>query len=214
MFNIAERAPVWIAFVLIIIYAVTVYLPGSLSSNLVTACILMPIDVVGRSVFGQVFSLFGHGFVHGSWTHVLTNSGMIVAFGVVTIRGAKLQAAAKGRPAKGELKFLIIFLIGVCVGGAAQWLQWAAIGGTQVGALGASGGASALFATAAWAMGGRSKLISFGLGWMFINMILVIAEPIFGVAIAWAAHLGGYIGGAVIAPLWVRANSSGFSITR
>lgn len=214
MFNIAERSPVWLASSLVILYAATVLLPNEMVRVPLTASILMPLETSGRGVFEQVFSLLAHGFAHGSWSHVLMNSAMIVAFGVVTIRGAKLLSASQGRPAKGEMKFILIFLVGVCVGGMAQWLQWAIVSGSQVGALGASGGASALFATAAWAMGGKKKLLSFGVGWMFINLLLVVAEPIFGIAIAWAAHLGGYLAGAALAPLWVRAESTGFSITR
>ena len=218
MFNIAERAPVWLAGILIVIYAAILYLPNILTSAAVNFMILKPLGTFGRSNFDQAFSLLGHGFLHGSWSHVLMNSAMMIVFGVATIRGAKLLAASQGMPAKGEAKFLLVFLIGIIAGGLAQWLYWSVINivqsGANVGALGASGGASALFATAAWAIGGKDKLIAFGIGWMFINLIIVLAESIIGISIAWAAHLGGYIGGALIAPFWIRANSAGLSFTK
>lgn len=214
LFNIAERAPVYLCAILILIFAATSYLPTGLILSALNACVLVPLDIQGRDTAGHGFSLLAHGFLHGSWSHVLMNSAMIVAFGVVTIRGAKLFAASRGKPAKGELTFIIIFLLGVVGGGLAQWLYWASIGSVSSAALGASGGASALFATGAWAMGGQKKLLSFGLGWLFINFVLVVAEPLLGVSIAWAAHIGGYVTGAILAPFMIRANSTVFSVTR
>lgn len=214
MFNIAERAPVWLAGIFIAVQAFVAFAPNGLVNALASPGVLLPWGQGGRSASEQLISLFGHGFLHSGWTHALVNAGMTVAFGVITIRGIKLRALSRGRPSSGEGQFLLIFIIGVIAGGLAQWAQWAFVGATQAAAVGASGGGSALFATAAWAMGGRSQLLRFGFGWVFINMIFVIFEETLGIRMAWAAHLGGYAAGAILAPLFVRANSTGFDVTR
>ena len=158
-------------------------------------------------------SLFGHGFLHGSWTHLLMNIGMLVVFGVVTIQGVKLHATTRGRRSNGIVEFFAIFLFAVVIGGLAQWLQWSVMN-AQGSALGASGGVSGLFATAAWAMGGKKKMLQFGVGWLVINLVLIFAGELLtgGAGIAWASHLAGYAAGAMLAPFMVRPNSTGFSI--
>ena len=75
-------------------------------------------------------------------------------------------------------------------------------------ALGASGGVSALFATMAWAMGGPKQLLKFGFGWLVINILMIFGGGLLtgGGGIAWAAHLAGFVAGAVLAPFLVRPN--------
>jgi len=52
-------------------------------------------------------------------------------------------------------------MFGVIAGGLAQWLWWAGIqADIRSAAVGASGGASALLATAGWAIGGRANFCS------------------------------------------------------
>jgi len=218
MFNIAEPAPLWLAGVFLCIHAFTLIIPSSIEHFIAYYGILRPLNTLGVTGLSHGVGLWAHGFLHGSWTHVLVNSAMSIAFGVVTIRGIKLRQTTKGRAPKATLKFLCVFLMGVIGGGLAQWLWWTISGGSGhpvgTGALGASGGASALFATAAWAMGGRPQLLKFGLGWTLINIVFVVIGPSLGMNIAWAAHLGGYLAGAIVAPVWVLAKSTKFSVTR
>ncbi len=173
--------------------------------------LLVPMEITAADVtpFRQIISLLGHGFLHGSLGHVLMNSAMILIFGIITVRSIRAL-----KPAGADLRFWLIFLLGVIGGGIAQWGVWAATNTDVAAALGASGGASALFATAGWAIGGRDRLIGYGLGWVLLNIGMVLAEPLIG-PISWAAHIGGFVIGAWLAPYWVKPSSaSGTSILR
>jgi len=142
------------------------------------------------------------------------NAGMTIVFGIAVIRGAKLLATSKGKPSTATRDFFLIFFAGVIIGGLFQWGWWAVINAqlTATGAVGASGGASALFAAGAWAIGGRNKMVQFGFGWVIINVVMVLAEKFIGISIAWPAHIGGYIAGMILAPLFVKPNSTQLSM--
>ena len=213
MFNIQERVPLWLAGVFIAIFTITTYGPAVVRGLLYNAALLVPFDLDGVSVPRQLFSLVGHGFLHGSWTHVLVNSGMMVAFAVITMRGVRALRHDHGRGPNPNLVFILIMLLGIIGGGLFQWGWWAFMNTAQAAALGASGGGSALFATAAWAMGGRTRLIQYGMGWALLNLIFIVGASILG-PIAWPSHIGGFIVGAMLAPYWVKPFSTGFSITR
>jgi len=214
MFNFSEKAPVYLTAVFILIYLLVQLLPAAMTNSLAPFLILRPLGTVGTDGLSHAMSFIGHGFMHGGWGHVIMNSGMIIVFGIATIRGIKLFSASKGKATNASLIFLLIFLFGVAVGGLFQWGFWAATNAqlTTTGAVGASGGASALFATAGWAIGGKDKVVQFGFGWGIINLVMVLAEPFIGISLAWPAHIGGYIGGMILAPIFVRANSTKLGI--
>jgi len=214
IFNIPEKTPLWLIGILIVIHLLVSYGPDTLRALLFGSAILVPFDTPETSAPRQAFSLVGHGFLHGGWTHLLMNAGMMLAFGVITLRGIKAFLFNRKNAGSANLIFVLIFLASVIGGGVAQWLWWGVSGIDNAFAVGASGGVSGLFATAAWAMGGRQKMLQFGLGWLVINLAFIVAQPILGVGIAWAAHLGGYLMGMLLAPRCVKAFSSGFTITR
>lgn len=200
---------------LILLFIVFRYVPGVF--NVVgSLVILRPYGFQGTSQAEQIFSLLGHGLMHGGWSHVLMNAGFIAILGVVTVKGARLLSVSQGRRRSANLIFLTIFAFGVVLGGLAQWLWWlvaqAPLGFNGPAALGASGGASALLAAAGWAMGGRPKMFQFAIGWVMINTIIVLVGPFIGMNVGWAGHLGGYFGGMLLAPLLVKANSTGLSL--
>ena len=56
MFNIAERSPVWLASLLVILYAATIFLPSGLVRAPLTASILMPLDSVDRGIVEQALA--------------------------------------------------------------------------------------------------------------------------------------------------------------
>jgi len=214
MFNFSEPLPVYGAGLLIVIEAAMLFLPAGLTNAVARFGILRPIGV--GTLPEQIVTLFGHAFLHSGWSHVLMNSFLGIVFAIVMIRGAKVLATSKGKSISGTGAFLAIFFGGVVLGGLAQWIVWwltnAPLGSSM---LGASGGVSALFAAGGWAMGGRQKMLQFGLGWAAINVVLVFAGPMFfGSNISWAGHMGGYLAGMIIAPFFVRANSTGFSVLR
>lgn len=213
MFNFSEPVPVYWAGLLIILELLTMVATREVQLFLAKFGILRPYGVMGFP--DQLIALVGHSFLHSGWSHVLMNSFLGIIFGIVCIRGAKVKKTAQGQSSSGLGVFLGLFLFGAVLGGLAQWAVWAVTNASvQSAMLGASGGVSAFFAGAGWAMGGRQKMLQFGFGWLVINFVLVIAEPIFGVRISWAGHIGGYVAGMILAPLWIRPNSTGFSVLR
>ena len=105
---------------------------------------------------------------------------------------------------------------GVIIGGLFQWAWWAVMNDTA-SALGASGGAAALFAGGAWVLGGKLRLVQWGIVFGIINVIMVIgtyAQPDPSGGIAWAAHIGGYVGGAIFAAIFLPPRSASFGMIR
>ncbi|WP_371395615.1 rhomboid family intramembrane serine protease [Fretibacter rubidus] len=213
IFNIKEPLPLYLGGLFIAVHVAILYGPAFIESFAARWFLLKSLNLPGQGTVDLLTSLIGHGFLHGSWTHVLMNVGMLVVFGVATIQGIKMYATSRGRATSGTKEFMFIFLFAVIMGGLAQWFQWWA-GDIRGTALGASGGVSGLFATAAWAMGGQKKMLQFGFAWLVINIVMIFAGELMtgGGGIAWASHLGGYIAGALLAPFMVRPNSTGFSI--
>ena len=207
--NIPEKSVVALVVPLIAIHFLA-ELPG-MKEILREYFLLIPMEttIFNVSPLRQTASLLGHGFLHGDLGHVLMNSAMILIFGIITLRSIKAL-----KPSGADLRFWLIFLLGVIGGGLAQWAAWAFTNTELASALGASGGASALFATAGWAIGGQKRLIGYGLGWVLLNIGMVLAESLIG-PISWAAHIGGFVIGALLAPYWVKPSSaSGTSILR
>jgi membrane associated rhomboid family serine protease len=218
IFNIREKAPIVLGILLLIIHVLVFYGGrfgmGGVERFAEVWALLKSANYGGQTTLSKATALIGHGFIHGSWTHVLLNVGMMIPFGVVTIRGAKLKAASKGKRSSGNLAFLFIFLAGVIIGGAGQFGLWTFTNESGL-ALGASGGVSALFASMAWAMGGPKQLLKFGFGWLVINILMIFGGGLLtgGGGVAWAAHLAGFVAGAVLAPLLVRPNINAGAIT-
>jgi len=214
MFNFTEKAPAYLAGMFIAVQAVMMFIPGALFAAIDKFGVLRPLGTSGTDLMSHSSSLIGHGFLHGGWGHVIMNAGMTIVFGIAAIRGAKLLATSKGKPSTATRDFFLIFFAGVIIGGLFQWGWWAVINAqlTATGAVGASGGASALFAAGAWAIGGRNKMVQFGFGWVIINVVMVLAEKFIGISIAWPAHIGGYIAGMILAPLFVKPNSTQLSM--
>ena len=216
MFNFSEKPPAYLGGVFILVALLVKFVPRAIDQFLGRYGILRPLEMEGTSGLTHTMSLIGHGFLHVDITHLLINTFMTITFGIVTLRAIKMRrgvAASKlAKKMSPKSQFFIVFFAGVIIGGIFQWGWWAMSNIDTAGAIGASGGASALFATGAWAMGGRDNMIKFGLGWAVINAVLVVAEPIFG-GIAWPAHIGGYVAGMILAPRFVKPNATGFKIT-
>jgi len=218
MFNFAEPAPVYLVGVFIAVHLVISYAPKWLDSFAAKYATLHVWGRHGLSYVEQLPSLVLHGFLHGSWMHLISNSFMIIALGIAAIRGAKLLSIRKGRPRSGVSAFFQLFFAGVIIGALAQWLYWylsgAPLGVEAPRAIGASGGASALFAAGGWAIGGAKQMTQFALAWAFINFIMVLTEAYIGIHLAWAAHMGGFLAGMVLAPLLVEANATRFKVLK
>ena len=154
------------------------------------ALILRPLEVTEGASW---IAVLGHGLVHSDWAHVLMNSAFLLIFATATERGLR---------APNRWFWFAVFAAGVIAGAFAQWAWWSFSGAflgsnlTLQSAIGASGGVSALLATGTYAAGGVRTARAAALGWLAINIFFALFQP----DIAWAAHLGGFVGGLALAP--------------
>ena len=152
---------------------------------------------------GQWNRLFTSLFLHGNWPHALMNAAFALAFGTPVARflGVRLAGAAL---------FLLFFL--AC--GVLSSLGYAALhAGEQSALVGASGAVSGLMGAAARLIAGRGLMgpilsrpvLGMGLAWLLVNLLVgVIGSSMIpgagGVAIAWEAHIAGFLAGVLILP--------------
>ena len=210
MFNLREKAPLVLFGVLTLVHIIKVIAPNKVLAIITPWVLLTPISNEAYSIQHNMISLLGHGFFHGDFMHLITNGFMMIAFGVVTLVGLRAKSHVRGfSPVQ---KFYLIFILGVIGGGIFQWGWWSITNITASSALGASGGAAALFATMAYALGGKERLVKYGLGWFVGNIAIALIGPSVGMHIAWAAHIGGYALGMIIAPYWVKPKSTSFRL--
>ncbi len=143
---------------------------------------------------GSLTPLFGHVLLHGGWAHFGMNFFFGLAFSVPVLR-------ALGDNKKGNTLFLLLFL-GSTLGGALLFL--AVNQGVPKVAIGASSALSGLFAATAWASGGQKRVVQWGIIWIALNMIPLVFGRFLEAHIAWSAHIGGYLAGACLYPLFIR----------
>lgn len=131
-----------------------------------------------------------HMFLHGGWMHVAMNTLMLAAFGSGIERWI------------GSKRMLVLFLISGLFGAAAHFVLNT---GSAYPMIGASGGLSGLFAGALIMlsrgqreMGGRFGILPFALIWIGLSIGFGMLGGPDGSLIAWAAHVGGFLGGFVV----------------
>lgn len=211
MLNIREKAPVILFAILAVAHLVRIAIPETALEGVYAWLALTPLDTQDVTLAQSFTSLAAHGFVHADAGHLFMNGFMIVAFGVATLQGLRADIRMRPQLLSPVQKFYVIFILGVIGGGIFQWGWWSFTGNFAL-AIGASGGASAFFAAMAYAIGGRERMLKFGLGWLVINIMLALLGPSLGINIAWAAHIGGYVFGMILARYWVRPKSTAFKI--
>ncbi len=147
-------------------------------------------------MFAGLLTLASTALLHGDWMHVIVNSLMLLAFGTPVAR------TFGGGPTAWGL-WMIVFL-GSVVAGSALYLAFATAESPY--AVGASGGTSGLVAAAFLLdpYGMKRKLwdaefLKFTAAFGIANALLTFVAPsLLGMALAWEAHLGGYIAGAIL----------------
>lgn len=134
--------------------------------------------------------LFGHVFFHYGVAHMLMNA-------LAYMQSAPLVALRLG-----ALRFLILFFASA-VGGALAYIIINAH--SQVGAVGASGAICGLFGAYFLAVRPNPRaaladpqIRNAMLGFLGVNVVLMAVLPL---PIAWEAHLGGFVVGALLYPL-------------
>ncbi|MEM1105042.1 MAG: rhomboid family intramembrane serine protease [Pseudomonadota bacterium] len=157
----------------------------------------------GRDAYGAgslLVAVFGHTLLHGDWTHVILNAGMLLVLGAPV---ARRQTA---------LRFLAVFLL-AAAGGAAAYFALRLPDGAP--AIGASGGVSGILAAAFLIMAGpragwpelvSRRFLQTSAAFLALNLMIALMGPsLLGAGIAWEAHLGGYLVGALVMAGFVRA---------
>ena len=156
-------------------------------------------DYVFFLLFSAAFLLLSTALLHGDWMHVIVNSLMLFAFGRPVAR-----TFGKGPTAWGL--WMIVFS-GSIIAGSVLYLAIATVDSPWV--VGASGGTSGLVAAAglldSYGMKGKlwsRKFLAFTATFAAFNIVLIFltfaAPYALGMGIAWEAHVGGYIAGAVL----------------
>ncbi len=155
----------------------------------------IPGRFTGSALFEPLALLtpFSHIFLHGSWLHIAMNAVMLLAFG----SGVERWIGGK--------KMIAFFILCSLFGIAAHFaLNYNSI--TPV--IGASGGLSGLFAAALIminrrnsGMTGKYGMWPFILLWIGISVIFGFLGSPDGGQIAWAAHVGGFLGGFAVLKL-------------
>lgn len=131
-----------------------------------------------------------HMFLHGGWMHLAMNSLMFLAFGSGIERWL------------GSRRMLILFFVSGIFGVVTHYLLNTH---STFPMIGASGGLSGFFAAAIVMinrgqreMGGRLGILPFALLWIGLSIGLGMLGGPGGNMIAWAAHVGGFIGGFIV----------------
>ncbi len=144
---------------------------------------------------GEWWRVFTAGFLHGGLFHVLINMYVLWIF------GPRLEREA------GSVPFAALYFASMAGGGAAYYAYYV-ITDAQAPAVGASGaifGLLGLWLVATY----RIRHTPFGSSmfrqlafWVGLNAVLPFALP--RLNIAWQAHLGGFVAGAIIGWLWAQ----------
>ena len=154
-------------------------------------------------------ALFGHAFLHIAWWHAGLNAFFFFLLG-------RLPALRLG-----AWRFVIVFFAGALLGGVAFIARhW----NTDAVAVGASGAVCGVFSAyflalrPTWRQAVADPVIRSSFGSLFfLNVVLMgVVSELGWFPIAWEAHLGGFVGGALayiaLAPRyrgpWTRASSA------
>lgn len=132
------------------------------------------------ALFWFLAGLFGYSLLHGSWLHLILNAVGILCLGHVVQRQA------------GTLAFILVSLL-TALGGAVAFLLLT----DNAIMIGASG---IVFGLLGVVLRWRARRLAL---WRVLVVLALISLPaglIFDAAVAWQAHLGGFLTGWVLTP--------------
>jgi membrane associated rhomboid family serine protease len=146
-------------------------------------------DHGGRTSLHEWTTLLSHMTLHANWTHLILNTGFLVAIGSAVER------------ALGPISFLL-FLAVTGIAGALTLLAF--VGASPVIVIGASGAVYGCLGAAtrlyAWRRGGLSAAAGFVAVLLLLNVLFGVIGfgGTSGGTIAWQAHLGGFVAGLIL----------------
>jgi membrane associated rhomboid family serine protease len=193
------------AFSFVVIHAVLQFGPFELKEFAYLNFPLVPVRFLDTEhLLSALPTLVTYAFLHYDWFHVLVNVVLLLAAAGPVMRNC------------GVLRMWLLFL--ACSAGGAL-LHLAIFWGQPESVIGASGGAAGIIAAA---LRYRTRRLSqgeivapitrppgwiFTLFWIGINLMFFIWDQIGGGAVsgyATMAHIGGYLAGLFLAPVFVR----------
>jgi membrane associated rhomboid family serine protease len=191
-----------LTILIVVIQVVMTFLPDARVEWIYNHFGFVPARYAGDLPFGWpgLVAPFTYAFLHGGWFHIFVNGSMLMAFG-----------SGVERLTGGKRMFVFFMLCSL----AALPLQWILTPHLQEPVVGASGGLSGLFAAVILMMRasgagfqGRYGLWPFVILWLVITIGTGMAGSPDGSAVAWAAHIGGFLAGlALLKPVmrWRRS---------
>jgi len=167
------------------------FLPGLFSEDDVYALAFVPARYFAAEGMSlkTLLTPVTYMLIHAGWMHFLVNTAMLMAF------GTGLEKTLGGR------RLLVLY---VATGVAAAFFHAALYPASGAPIVGASGGISGLFGGIVMAMAARkgegwASLFPFIALWVAISLFFgVFGMPGSDNAIAWAAHIGGFITGMAL----------------
>jgi membrane associated rhomboid family serine protease len=149
-----------------------------------------------------------HTFVHGGWLHLIMNIFGLLAFGTPIARWLDLTLGQ----AKGNLAFLVVFFSAALVGALAENAYLLLTNAPSAVLVGASGGLMGLIGILVRLNYGRAitpmplfspAVLKAAAPWIGLNILIAfIGMPGVSGSVAWAAHLGGFFVGMLLADLF------------
>jgi membrane associated rhomboid family serine protease len=201
----APAAVMGLIAILIVAHVARLLVAPALSEKILSEFALVPAAYTAAGVtwFYRLVPPFSHMLLHGSLMHLLINCVWLLAFGPVVARRF------------GSPSFLAFFLLCGLAGAACfVAMNW----GLSVGAIGASGAISGLMGGAIRMIRFRdpylniatlplmpllsSQVLLFSAVWLVLNLLTgLFGGVVMGTIqpIAWQDHLGGYLGGLLLA---------------
>jgi membrane associated rhomboid family serine protease len=150
------------------------------------------------NLLAAVLPTVGHVFLHGGFLHLFFNLVLLLQCAAPVA-----ERLGGGSAERGFMPFLGVFFLSAIAG---AWAYIALNPGALVPAVGASGAISGVFAAYLMALRRTWRLAlsdpsvrAMGFWFLAINVGLAAVARVTGVfPIAWEAHLGGFIGGAIV----------------
>jgi membrane associated rhomboid family serine protease len=187
----------WPAMALVVLILGGYALQSRLPDSLLEPWVFTPAALRG----GDWRSAFTAIFLHGNWTHAITNAAMALAFATPLSRYL-------GEGPRSAFAFFAFYLLCGVVGN----LGFAAVHpGSSAGVVGASGAISGMMAAVARLIGGRGRLggltsppvLGMGFALLIVSMLIAVlgggwAPGSGGAGVAWEAHLAGFLAGALM----------------
>ena len=223
IFNL-PRVVAGLAGVLVAIHVLRVLLPDATDRWVVYAFAFIPLRETASGAIpllpggsgAKVWTFLTYAFLHADWLHLLINGVWLAAFGSVLARRL------------GALRFLLFSAVGAIAGAAAHVAVHPQSIAPMVGASAAisahmAGASRFVFAAAGplWGTGGVGRhrqpapplievvrnyrvLVFLGV-WFAVNLIFGLGGASTGLAsgaVAWDAHIGGFLAGLLLFPLF------------